>query len=851
MPSPAETTTRSLRELRAHLTALALDLHWTWNHAGDAVWRRLDGELWERTQNPWHLLQHVPSERLERLASDPGFRRDLLALEEARARYRATPAWRPSGPAGATDLPRVAYFSMEFGLHEALPLYAGGLGILAGDFLKTASDLDLPVVGIGILWQQGYFRQVLDAAGKQTELYPFNEPASLPIEPVAGSDGEGGEGGEGLRVSLELPGRTLLLRAWRVTVGRTTLYLLDGNDPFNEPSDRGLTSALYGGGTEVRLLQEIVLGVGGWRLVAALGLGVEVCHLNEGHGAFVVIERARDFMERHGTSFREALWATRAGNVFTTHTAVPAGFDTFPVDDMEMYRLYFDEYVRGLGLSWAELLALGRQDAGDAREPFNMAWLALRGSSWVNGVSRLHGAVSRRMFAQLFPRRPEHEVPVGHVTNGVHVPSWDSPWTDTLCTRAAGKARWLGDVSSLTEQLLCLSDEELWSARAGERRDLVGYARARLQRKLARHHGAQAAARAAADALDPDALTLGFARRFATYKRPNLLLSDTPRLLRLLADPERPVQLIVAGKAHPRDEEGKALVRQWAQLAARPEARSRVVFLDDYDMRLAAELVQGVDVWINTPRRPWEASGTSGMKVLVNGGLNLSTLDGWWAEAYEPDVGWALGDRVEDEHDDEQEALQLYALLEDDVVPCFYERDPQGFPRRWIARMRSSMAGLTPRFSSVRMLQDYVERAYVPAAASFRRRADPAGGVARGLARWAQHLERHWAAIRFGEPQARADGGRLALSVAVDLGEIGPDAVRVELYADADEGGAPLVQPMERGEPLPGASAGPRAAVYHATVDTARPPEHFTARVVPFHSDAHVPIELPLVAWQR
>jgi starch phosphorylase len=740
-----------------------------------------------------------------------------------------------------TTLPRVAYFSMEFGLHEALPLYAGGLGILAGDCLKTASDLDVPVTGVGILWQQGYFRQVLDAGGRQIELYPFNEPASLPVQPVLTA------AGDRLRVSLTFPDRTILLRAWHVTVGRTALYLLDSNDPFNAPSDRGVTSALYGGNSEVRLLQEIVLGVAGWRLLEALELGIEVCHLNEGHAAFVVIERARHFMERHRVTFREALWATRAGNVFTTHTAVPAGFDTFPAEEIRALRPYFDDYVRRLGLSWPELLALGRRNPQDDDEPFNMAWLAMRGCSWVNGVSRLHGVMSRRLFAGLFRRWPEREVPVQHVTNGVHVPTWDSPWTDALWTRAAGKERWRGDVSALTADILRLSDEDLWSLLTREREDLVRYARERLLRKLARHGRLDEAVRTARAALRPDALTLGSARRFAAYKRPNLLLSDPARLLRLLTNSERPVQLIVAGKAHPRDEEGKGLIQQWAQFAARSDARAHVVFLDDYDMRLAMELVQGVDLWINTPRRPWEASGTSGMKVLVNGGLNLSTLDGWWSEAFEPDYGWALGDRIEQPDDDAREAEQLYTLLEDEIVPAFYERDPDGLPRRWIARMRSSMASLAPRFSSVRMLQEYVERAYVPGAASYRRRAADGAAVARQLDRWSGHLERRWDGIRFGEVTATGSPGRLSVSVPVLLGAISADDVRVELYANP-ENAHEVVHLMTPVEAIAGLS---NAFIYRVTVETARPASHFTPRVVPCHPDARIPLEMPLIAWQR
>jgi starch phosphorylase len=835
----ADGTFRHFPEPLERLSTLALDLHWAWNHAGDAVWRKLDPKLWEQTLNPWLLLQYVPIERLERLATDPEFLSDLKALEESRERYRAAPAWRP---AGSSRLPRVAYFSMEFGLHEALPLYAGGLGVLAGDYLKTASDLDVPVIGIGILWQQGYFRQVLDANGRQTELYPFNEPASLPVQAVTGSNGER------LRISLNFPGRTILLRAWQVTVGRTMLYLLDSNDPFNAPADRGLTSALYGGTADVRLMQEIILGVCGWRLVEALKLEVEVCHLNEGHAAFAVIERARHFMERHGVTFKEAIWATRPSNIFTTHTAVPAGFDTFPVAEAENYRAYLNEYVTGLGLSWTDLLSLGRRNPTDPEEPFNMAWLAMRGSCWVNGVSRLHGQVSRRLFAGLFPGWPESQIPVTHVTNGVHVPSWDSPWTDELWTRAAGKERWRGDVSALTANVLRLSDEELWQVLVRERRDLVHYARERLLRKLARHGGLESADRTAREALRTDVLTLGFARRFASYKRPNLLLADPERLLRLLTSTKRPVQLIVAGKAHPEDAEGKRLIQEWTRFAARPEARPHVVFLDDYDMRLAMELVQGVDVWINTPRRPWEASGTSGMKVLVNGGLNLSTLDGWWAEAYRPDCGWAVGDSVGpgDSDGDAREAMQLYALLEEEVVPCFYDRDGQGLPRQWIARMRTSMASLAPRFSSVRMLQEYIVRAYIPGASASQRRGDRSSLVARELEAWARQLEQHWSDIRLGNVTSTANAGWLSVSIPVQLGNIDPGSVRVELYADPLQTHEPVVEEMT---PVPGRDAS--ELLYGATFETTRPASHFTPRVVPFHPDAHIPIEMSLIAWQQ
>lgn len=841
MATPVVAPMRPLPEPLARLAVHALDLHWSWNHAGDALWEYVDRALWARTRNPWLLLQHVPQARLEHLAVDAGFLRLLASLDESHAAYHATPVWRP--PSGA-PLPRVAYFSMEYGLHEALPLYAGGLGVLAGDLLKTASDLGAPVVGVGILWQQGYFRQLIDATGEQAELYPFNDPAGLPVQPVTDATGER------LRVALNLPGRSILLRAWQVTVGRTTLYLLDSNDPLNAASDRGLTGALYGGDSETRLLQEIILGIGGWRLLEAVGFAADICHLNEGHAAFVVVERARRYAEQHGVSFREAFWTTRAGNVFTTHTAVAAGFDTFSIDEVERYRPYLDQYVRSLGLPWDELLALGRQHPGDDREPFNMAWLAVRGCAWVNAVSRLHETVSRRLFAGLFPRCPESEIPIGHVTNGVHMPSWDSPWTDALWTSAAGKGRWRGDVSALAADMARMSDEALWAARTAEREDLVRYARERLARKMARHEHPEVAAATARRVLRPDALTIGFARRFASYKRPNLLLHDPDRLLRLLTRPGERVQLIVAGKAHPRDLQAKALVRQWVQFAATLAARAHVVFLEDYDMQLATELVQGVDVWLNTPRRPWEACGTSGMKVLVNGGLNLSSLDGWWVEAFAPEVGWALGDgEVPAEAEaDARDADQLYRVLEDEIIPCFYDRDAAGLPRRWLARMRASMASLTPRFSSVRMLQEYIERAYLPGAGLLRERSAQDTRLGAQLAAWARHLADHWPGIHCGEVSASTAGTDLTVSALVNLGGIAPEAVRVEVYADPLDGQPAFVCPMVPAEGPP-STAGP--VRYHVTIPATRPAEHFTPRVVPAHPGARLPLELPLIAWAR
>ena len=530
----------------------------------------------------------------------------------------------------------------------------------------------------------------------------------------------GESNGEWLRFEIQLPGSKIWLRCWEASVGRTKLYLLDTNDFANSAAHRGITSELYGGDAEMRLKQEIVLGIGGWRLLRAMGLKPEVCHLNEGHAAFAVLERARCYMEDHKKPFDLALNVTRAGNLFTTHTAVTAGFDRF---DPELVRKYLSHYAQDeLAISLEDLLALGRQNPGDASEPFNMAWLAVRGSGQVNGVSKLHGQVSRHIFQPLFPRWPQQEVPIGSVTNGIHVPTWDSAEADALWTAACGKKRWRGD-SPVEEDIRQLTDAQLWQMRTAGRKTLIDRMRKRYARQLAVEGGTPSDA---SGIFDENVLTLGFARRFATYKRPNLLLHDPERLVRLLSDPQRPVQLILAGKAHPQDLPGQALIKQWNDFLKRPEVRGRVVFLSDYDMLLAQELVQGIDLWINTPRRPWEACGTSGMKVLVNGGLNLSELDGWWAEAYSPEVGWAIGDGKEHGEDpawDAQEAETLYALLEREVIPEFYERKEKGMPSKWLRRIRESMARLTPEFSATRAIREYTEDHYLPAASGYRDRA--------------------------------------------------------------------------------------------------------------------------------
>jgi starch phosphorylase len=831
---------RSLPVSLESLAELTLDLRWTWSHASDQLWKALDPEIWELTHNPWLILQSVSQARLEQLAGDPQFTTELARWVTTYQDYLRQPGWfRQTYPPHALN--PVAYFSMEFGLGEALPLYAGGLGILAGDYLKTASDLDVPLVGIGLLYQEGYFRQLLDDYGWQVEAYPYNDPSSLPIRPVIAASGEW------LRVPLELPGRTLRSRVWQVQVGRVMLYLLDSNDPLNSPVARGITGKLYDASAEIRLLQEMVLGIGGWRLLEALGIPVEVCHLNEGHAAFVVLERTRSFMQQTGQAFPVAWWATRAGHMFTTHTPVAAGFDAF---SPELIARYFRQYVEPLDLSLDQLLALGRWAPHNADEPFNMAMLAMRGCSVVNGVSQLHGAVSRRLFQPLFPRWPEPEVPVGAITNGVHVPSWDSAWADALWTECCGKGRWLGTLDTLPAAIQGLSDQELWAFRAQGRQALVASVRQHRAQQLRQHGADPHPVQEAQQLLDPNALTLSFARRFTAYKRPNLLLYDLDRLTHILTHPEWPVQLIVAGKAHPQDEEGKRLVQQFVRFASQPAVHHRVVFLEDYDMALAEHLVQGVDLWLNTPSRPWEACGTSGMKVLVNGGLNCSELDGWWAEAYRPEVGWALGDGREHPEPawDAVEAAQLYDLLEQHIIPEFYDRDPQGIPVRWVSRMRTAMAQLAPHFSSNRMLRQYVEQLYLPATTRFRERTKDGGRLTRELVTWHTALERCWPQLHFGTVQVQREDKRWHVQVQVYLGDMDPAWVRVELYADPWDGQEVVCEPMVRGESLPGAVHG---YLYRGSVPAMRPAAHFTPRIIPMHPAACVPLEASHILWQH
>jgi len=836
-------TNRPTEAERDGLAELALNLSWTWNHAADELWSRIDPELWERTQNPWVVLQTVSQQKLESLRRDPVFVKLVDEFLQEKRQSREEVTWFQQTHS-QSSFKLAAYFSMEYLLAEALPIYSGGLGNVAGDQLKAASDLGVPVVAIGLLYSQGYFRQEFDSAGNQVALYPFNDPGQLPIKPLRDSNGEW------VRIPIALPGMRMWARAWQVEVGRSMLYLLDSNDPANPATFRSITSELYGGGPETRIRQEIILGIGGWRLLRALGLNPEVVHMNEGHAAFAVLERARSWMADHRQPFDIALTATRAGNVFTTHTAVDAGFDRFAPELLEKYLSHYAGNTLGIGIE--ELMALGRRDPNNRAEPFNMAYLAMRGSGTINGVSRLHGQVSRQLFQPLFPRWPEPEIPVSHVTNGVHVATWESAESDAFWTEACGHKRWLGDIDHLEPALRAVNDLQLWQLRTQTTRRLIEFTRQRLalQREIQGESADEVAD--AGRIFDADVLTLGFARRFATYKRPNLLLHDRQRLLRILTNRERPVQLIIAGKAHPQDLAGQAMIREWNDFIRQAEGRPHIVFLSDYDKVLTQRLVRGVDLWINTPRRPWEASGTSGMKVLVNGGLNLSELDGWWAEAYTPEVGWAIGDGREHGDDpawDAAEADALYTLLEREVVPAFYERNEQGVPQRWVAKMRESLARLTPQYSANRTVREYTETRYLPAAEAYCRRAAEEGKGAAAIRQWQRDLALHWNAIRFGEVHVESSGAQHLFHVPVYLDELAPDAVAVELYADPrPEDSGPFRTAMARVQPLAGSVGG---YLYSAAAPSDRSASTYTPRIVPSSQGVSVPLEASQILWQR
>jgi starch phosphorylase len=766
------------------LHKLAYNLWWCWNADAVALFRRIDVEQFEALDHsPVKLLGTVSQEKFEKLARDEGFLAHMDRVEAALNHYLSAPTWFQDNY-GAETYARVAYFSAEFGIHESVPVYSGGLGVLAGDHLKSASDLGLPLCGVSLMYREGYFRQYLNIDGWQQERYPENDFFNLPLVPETLEDGRP------LLVSVHLPGREVFARVWRIQVGRVPLYLIDCNIPQNRPHDRNITAQLYGGDHHMRIEQEIVLGIGGIRALKALGKMPTVCHMNEGHSAFCGLERIRLFMEENGYDFPTASEAVKAGTCFTTHTPVPAGNDAFPVHMMDHY---FGEYVKSLKIDRTAFLDLGREHPGNEHENFSMTVLAIRLSNTSNGVSKLHGVVSRHMWRKIWPELPEIEVPISHITNGVHTQSWISPEIAQLYDRYLG-IQWEQEPTNfeIWGRVEHVPDAELWRTHERCRERLVGFSRTRMRNQLARRGAPPAEVEAAEEVLDPEALTIGFARRFATYKRGALIFRNLERLTKLVNDADRPVQIIFAGKAHPKDHGGKELIAQVTQYARRAELRRRVVFLEDYDMNIARHLVQGVDVWLNNPRRPLEASGTSGMKVCCNGGLNLSVLDGWWDEGYLGDNGWAIGrgeeyTKEQEVYQDDVESRQIYDLLEQEIVPMFYTRGTDGLPRAWLKRMKRSIATNVPAFNTNRMVKEYAEQCYVPSYRRFSQLSSHRFEKAADLAKWRARLREGWGQIHVQSVEAPAAdpmhvGAELAVKVRVALGPFGPDDVEVQLY---------------------------------------------------------------------
>ncbi|MFW6061397.1 MAG: alpha-glucan family phosphorylase [Planctomycetota bacterium] len=768
----------------APLSEIAQNLRWSWNGDAQGLFRRLDPDLWENCyHNPVAMLGKADQKRLTALAQDQGFLAHLHRVYAELQEYCQKPGWWQQ-TYGETVEPQVAYFCAEFGITECLPIYSGGLGVLAGDHLKSASELDIPLVGVGLLYQQGYFRQRLNADGWQLELFPRNDFHNMPVQQVKMPNGQP------LLIDIDFPGRVVKAAVWQTRVGRIDLYLLDTNVSENQPEDRHLTAQLYGGDQEMRIRQEIVLGIGGVRMLRGLGITPKAFHMNEGHSAFLALERVRLLMVDRGISFGDALEAVIASNIFTTHTPVPAGNDAF---EPWLVEKYFHHYWPQLGLKFEQFIDLGRQEPANSDEPLNLTVMAIRLSAGRNGVSKLHGQVSRRLWANVWPGVPANEIPISHITNGVHTPTWISHDMAGLYDRYLGPG-WHEKPAdpNVWSGVQHIPDTELWRTHERRRERLVAFARGRLAAQLAKRGAGASELSAAEEVLDPEALTLGLARRFATYKRANLILSNIERLAKLLNDENRPMQIIFAGKAHPRDNPGKDLIRQIVHAAREERFRHRLVFLEDYDMNVARYLVQGVDVWLNTPLRPMEASGTSGMKVAANGGLNVSILDGWWAEGYEPDVGWAIGsgESYEDlEYQNAVESQALYDLLEKEIVPLFYARGRSDIPRGWVARMKAAMTKLAPVYNTNRMLRQYAEQMYFPAAQRWDRLTRDEMAAARQVGQWKRHVHEQFEHVRvegvndnMGTQGGAQVGRNLHVEASISLGGLHPDDLTVQLY---------------------------------------------------------------------
>jgi starch phosphorylase len=773
----------NLPESLVRLEELAYNLRWSWDHESTELFRRLDPDLWTETgQNPVWMLGLVSQERLQEASEDSAFMAQFQRVcDDFDAYMNDGSTWYKTTYKDIQPSPLIAYFSMEFGITESFQNYSGGLGILSGDHLKSASDLDIPLIGIGLLYQEGYFRQYLNADGFQQESYPVNDFANLPLRKELKEDGTP------IVISVPLPGRQLHAHVWKLNVGRVQLYLLDTNIEENpNKDDRDLTDRLYGGDRRTRIRQEILMGIGGVRMLDQLGLRPNVLHMNEGHSAFLALESIRRLMRDQNLSFAEAKEIAGGSMVFTTHTPVPAGLERFGFDLIDEH---LTDYYQEMGLSRDQFLDLGREFAYGT-EMFSMPVMAARMSNLSNGVAALHGKVSRKMWQWNYPEFPSEEIPIGSVTNGIHVMTWLSPEMASLFDRYLDPSWRIDDSDpSVWEGVHNIPDSELWRTHERLRERLVVFARSRLRFQLERRGVSMSEIASANEIFTTDALTIGFARRFATYKRATLFMRDLERLSKIVNDAGRPVQFIFAGKAHPHDTPGKELIREIDHLSRTPEFHNRVVFFEDYDMAIARYMYHGVDVWLNNPRRPKEASGTSGMKVLANGGLNFSILDGWWAEGYSPSVGWAIGSGEEYpenewEMQDQIESEALYNILENDIIPLFYDRR-DGLPRNWITKMKNSMAELTPFFNTRRMVREYTEDYYIPTFHRVQKLTNPLDN-GKKLVGWIEKVQQNWGNIGVGEIDIRENeikvGSDTTITAKVYLNDLSPEDVVVQVY---------------------------------------------------------------------
>lgn len=827
------------------LLEIAGNLWLTWNPDAIKLFINLDGDLWERCQhNPVRMLGEIGQDKLDELARDEGFLSEVQRVGEQLQQYLGS--LRSINHERQTS---IAYFSAEYGLSDTLPIYSGGLGILSGDHVKAASDLNLDFHGVGLLYQQGYFQQYLNMDGWQQDFYQVNDFHNMQVQEVRGADGTP------LLIELEFPGRRVFLKVWRIQVGRVALHMLDSNHEKNGDADRRLTAQLYGGNSEMRLQQEIILGIGGVRMLDALGIRVSAVHMNEGHSAFTPFERARALMKGKGLSFAEALEAVRQSSVFTSHTNVPAAFDVF---SPEMIRAYFAPYLKELNVPLHEFLARGRVRPDDHQEGFSMTVAAVRNSAYVNGVSALQADVSRRLLQNLWPAMPTEHVPVQAITNGIHIPSWVSFEMSDLFERyLGGKWREKQDYVDAWEKVQNIPDPELWSVHETRRRRLIAFTRERLHRQLAAKGASNLLISESQEALNPTALTIGFARRFATYKRAYLIFQDRERLLRILNDPARPVQLVFAGKAHPQDQAGKELIKNIISFMSSEHLRAKIAFIEDYDINVARYLVSGVDLWLNTPLRPLEACGTSGMKAACNGVLNFSVLDGWWDEAYDRTNGWAIGNREtysDKAYQDEIESKAVYSILEKDIVPLFYQRGSDGLPREWIRMMKRSLLTIASRYNTSRMVKEYYNRFYKPAAENYARLGADDFAPLRELAKWKARLAAEFSAVRIEDVQADTartykSGESLQVQAQLFLGRLAPDEVRVDAYFGTIVGEDVLqhsaLAALEEVE-----KAGEGRFRFRGLIPCGRTGRFgFKLRVTPRHPLMLDPYELGLVLW--